>query len=120
MPKIDGIRHLSHRLAYETFIGPIPEGDFYICHRCDVRLCVNPDHFFLGTVLDNTRDCVVKKRNQRKLTDEEVQYIRSVLIAPVYGDTIRVARELGVSGTLVSRIRRGLNWTHLLPASAED
>jgi hypothetical protein len=72
---------------------------------------------FLGTVLENTRDCVVKKRNRRKLTDEEVQYIRSVLVAPVYGDTTRVARELGVSTALVSYVRRGRRWKHLLPGN---
>jgi hypothetical protein len=56
----------AHRLSYATFVGPIPEG-MYICHRCDVRCCVNPDHLFVGTHTDNVRDAVRKKRmyNQR-------------------------------------------------------
>ena len=33
-----------------------------ICHRCDVRSCVNPDHLFLGTASDNTQDMIKKKR----------------------------------------------------------
>lgn len=58
----EGRRQISaHRFSYETFVGPI-EGDKYILHRCDVRSCVNPDHLFVGTALDNTRDMISKGR----------------------------------------------------------
>jgi HNH endonuclease len=45
----------AHRVAYELFIGPIPEGKC-VLHRCDTRACVRPDHFFLGTPLTNAQD----------------------------------------------------------------
>lgn len=41
--KVDKRRHLAHRLAYELFVGPIPNG-LVIDHTCRVRHCVNPDH----------------------------------------------------------------------------
>jgi hypothetical protein len=104
----------AHRVSYELSFGPIPEG-MHVCHKCDNRRCINPDHLFLGTDLDNVRDCVSKGRHATgagmgtsKLTDEQVLAIR--------GDTRIhrvIAEEYGISRSLVGLIHNRKAWKHL-------
>lgn len=51
---LDGSQPLVHRLAYETLVGPIPEG-LTIDHLCRVRRCVNPSHLEPVTIQENLR-----------------------------------------------------------------
>lgn len=51
----------AHRASYRIFKGEIPAG-MNVCHRCDTPACINPEHLFLGTAMDNVRDCIAKGR----------------------------------------------------------
>jgi hypothetical protein len=94
----------AHRAAWIVKNGPIPSG-LCVCHRCDVPACINPDHLFLGTQVDNIDDMHTKGRGaafKRRLTDEQIAHIRAAR-----GRQIEIASRFGVSRAYVSMLRSG-------------
>lgn len=60
--RFEGKSYLAHRAAYILLVGQIPQG-MHVCHRCDIRNRVRPEHLFIGTRSDNMKDCATKGRN---------------------------------------------------------
>lgn len=76
----------AHRCSYEVFKGEIPEGK-WVCHRCDIPKCINPDHLFIGSASENRKDCIKKGRSNSnigensvfaKFTDTQVEEMRAL------------------------------------------
>ena len=102
----------AHRLFYAKHKGD-PE-DQLVCHTCDTRLCVNPDHLFLGSYADNHCDMRRKGRGAKqeshghaKLSLADVAYIRA---NPGRKSQAELGREFGVSQSAISLASRKLNW----------
>lgn len=104
----------AHRVSWEICFGSIPKG-LCVLHKCDVPLCVNPDHLFLGSNADNSRDKVDKGRsakgekiNTAKLTKEDVIWIREL-----GASHRRIAKCFGVDKSQISRIKAKKTWGHV-------
>ena len=106
----------AHRLSYELHWGSIPAG-MHVCHRCDNRACINPDHLFIGTNADNMADRDAKGRGiiyrgedhgSAKLTEADVRAIRSSTLS-----NRKLAPLYGVCGKTISVIRSGKHWAHV-------
>lgn len=114
----------AHRVSWRIHRGEIPHG-MQVCHKCDVRGCVNPDHLFLGTAHDNMRDASRKgrmawrpgeMRNLPKGSDNPASVLKEaeVIAIKASNETGRaLAARYGVSGKTISRIKRGEAWRHI-------
>ena len=118
----------AHRAAWLLFCGEIPEGKM-VLHKCDNKICVNPDHLYIGDAKKNAKDAVERGRyktgdswlkchghiDQRgenhpgvKLTKADVLYIRE-------SDDIGVslANVFCVTPKTISSIRLRQTWSHV-------
>jgi len=107
--QINGRVNVAARAAWILYRGSEP-GPVDVCHKCDVSLCVNPDHLFLGTRSDSNNDCVAKERwgGPNILTYENVRAIRSSK-----DRAVDLAARFGVGPNQISRIRTGKRWAWL-------
>ena len=108
----------SHRVSWFIHNGEIPEG-LCVCHTCDNRSCVNPNHLFLGTYQDNARDRDKKERGadgekngKHKLTEKQVSEIREKYV-PRKCTLKMLAEEYGVNYTAIRAIVKYVSWKHI-------
>ena len=123
---VDGYGHMSvgrktkiaHRVSYEIHWGLIPHGQC-VCHRCDRPCCVNPEHLFLGSPADNTRD-MTKKGRGGKLTQEDAAFIKWALPRWGRGGGSHLAKFFGVSDRSINKIKNGTTWKDVSLATEDS
>jgi hypothetical protein len=139
-----GVKHCYkmlkvHRVSWEIHNGTIPRGEGHhgtcVCHRCDVKFCVNPAHLFLGTVQDNVMDMVAKGRQamgdaqglradpsraargihqaKAKLTDAQVLEMRAIKAANPKMTYPKLASMFGVVTATARCVALRITWTHI-------
>lgn len=105
------------RAMLALIYGPLPPG-MVVRHKCDNRVCVNPDHLTVGSQADNIADKVARDRQARgtgnaaaKLTEPDVRDIRARHAAGASAKAL--AREYGVNPRAITFVVRGTTWRHV-------
>jgi hypothetical protein len=112
-----GTNGLAHRRSYKYFIGQIPK-DRQVCHSCDNRKCVNPAHFFLGSIGDNMRDRTAKNR-QAKGSRIANSILNENLVFDIRRDRLsgmayrEICDKFKISWSSVRDICKNRQWQHV-------
>lgn len=130
--RVDGKAIKAHRASYIAYHGEIPS-EMCVCHKCDTPSCVNPDHLFLGSQLDNQTDKVNKRRQAKGLRHKASTHPETVKRGSNHfnttlteDDIIRIRRAskhgvgisdlaaaFGMSRSAMSDIIHNISWTHV-------
>lgn len=116
----DGQHILAHRLSWRLHKG-VDSVAPCLCHKCDVGLCINPEHLFEGSFKDNSQDREQKGRGivpdnagerhgRAKLTAQQIEEIRNTVIRPRGWQRV-FADKFGVRHSQISRIVSGVRWS---------
>lgn len=111
----NGKNYFAHRFSHLLATGEEPE---VVCHKCDCKSCVRPDHLYGGDRFTNAIDAAVRGRlkrgeenNQSKLNPEKIRDIRE---RRQDGDTlVALAHEFGVSHQAILQIVTRKTWKHV-------
>ena len=106
----------AHRASWLLHRGEIPNG-LWVLHNCDNPPCTNPDHLYLGNVIDNARDMITRKRQYRAcndnhpralLTNDQVLKIKELLAASML--TKDIAQIFNVRPHVISGIKNNKSY----------
>jgi hypothetical protein len=107
----------AHRISFFYYNGYMPK---MVLHKCDNRLCINPEHLYAGNHLSNMKDMKVKGRAFKpkgsahpmsKLKEKDVANIR--LLFNSGNDLKFIAKEYRLHLESVRQIINRKRWKHI-------
>lgn len=110
---VDGINKQANRVSYMIYKGD--PADLFVCHTCDNRNCVNPDHLWLGTNTDNMRDMSKKGRHRSPEVHPNAK-LSDLAVADILTSNERnidLARTYGMSRSQICKIKLGQSWAKI-------
>ena len=107
----------AHRASWIVHNGPIP-ARMHVLHRCDMPPCINPDHLFLGTQVDNNADRDRKGRGRVALGERQhLAKMNAAMVAEIRQSNgvslAKLAAKYGVNKTTIGRIISRKTWKHV-------
>ena len=121
--KINGKVKSAHRVSWEIYNNKsVPEG-LLVCHKCNNRLCVNPEHLYVGTYVDNMRDAIRngvrdhykyvygEKVGTAKLSEDNILEI--VRLHEEGLSQKEIAKKFKVDRSAIGNVLRGKTWKHI-------
>lgn len=122
---VDGWQTLTHIYSWYLANGRKPQLGMQILHSCDNKRCVNPEHLREGTLQENLQEAIDRgftawgeKNASAKLTIEDVKTIKRTLRDNPTVIRKHLARQYGVSPSVISDISVGRTWSRV--SIAED
>lgn len=110
----------AHVISYMLHTAPIPKG-FDIAHRCNNKLCVNPQHLYLATRSENIQHAIRDGLQFSRLSDLEVRAIKDLWATGEYTQ-LELAEMYGTDQQAVSLLLSGktYRWVDIPSISKEN
>lgn len=109
----------AHRMSFKYFKGNLDDS-MYVCHHCDKKLCVAPEHLFLGEAKDNTSDMIQKHRDIKakgnahylsKLKESDIIEIRNFRESGM--TYLEISKIFNVHMQTIAAVISGRSWSHV-------